>query len=145
MSLRKLLCLDCGQAGRIARDRTGADPVCDICGSALLTTKPRPVDAALLAKATKADQLPLLVDFWAPWCAPCRVMAPEFQKAAASLKKNLRSVKLDTQAYPSAVGRWKIRGIPTLILFQDGRETARLAGARKAAEIIRFAEKARVI
>lgn len=133
---RILTCLSCGQGNRVPADRLEQGPKCGTCGSALMPGKPVEVDLATLTKAARADQIPLLVDFWAPWCGPCRMMAPEFEKAASLLKGQARLAKIDTERSPEASTRWNIRGIPAFILFKDGRETARLAGTRPAAELV---------
>ena len=138
----KLTCLDCGQTNAIPADRLDANPKCGTCGSALMPSKPVAVDAKTLEKAAKTDQVPLLVDFWAPWCGPCRQMAPEFEKAAQMLKGRVRLAKIDTEREPAASQRFNIRGIPAFILFQNGREIAREAGARPAADLVRFAQGA---
>lgn len=138
----KLTCLHCGQTNAVPGDKLAENPRCAICGEALMPAKPVAVDVKTLEKAAKTDQLPLLVDFWAPWCGPCRQMAPEFEKAAQVLKGRMRLAKIDTEREPAASQRWAIRGIPALILFQNGREIAREAGARPAADLVRFAERA---
>ena len=138
----KLTCLDCGQTNAIPVDRLDANPKCGTCGGALMPSKPVAVDAKTLEKAAKTDQVPLLVDFWAPWCGPCRQMAPEFEKAAQMLKGRVRLAKIDTEREPAASQRFNIRGIPAFILFQNGREIAREAGARPAADLVRFAQGA---
>jgi thioredoxin 2 len=135
----KLTCLACGQGNRVPRDRLGAGPKCGTCGARLLTAKPADIDLATLEKAVRTDGLPLLVDFWAPWCGPCRTMAPEFSRAAEALQGTVRFAKIDTDRHPDAAIRFGIRGIPALILFRDGREAGRLAGARPAREIASFA------
>lgn len=142
MSAKKLVCLSCAQTNRVPQEKLESAPKCGTCGAPLMPGKPVAVDLATLTKAAKTDEVALMVDFWAPWCGPCRTMAPEFEKAAASMKGRMRLAKIDTQAHPQASSRWNIRGIPALLVFRNGREIAREAGARPAADIIRFGDAA---
>ncbi len=134
----KLLCATCGQMNRIPLDRLSAGPRCGSCGDPLADGRVAELDAASHDNANPADGLPRLVDYWAPWCGPCRMMAPEFAKAAKVLAPQVRLMKLNTEDHPALSQRAGIRGIPALILYRNGREVARLAGARPAADIIAF-------
>lgn len=135
MSGQKITCLDCGQVNRIAQDKPASAAKCGTCGAKLMDGKVHEVDLATLQKAARNDDVPLVVDFWAPWCGPCKMMAPEFSKAAASHAGQVRFVKLNTEAEPAAGQRYNIRGIPTMAAFKGGSEKARQSGAMPAAQI----------
>ncbi|MDI3337240.1 thioredoxin domain-containing protein [Defluviimonas aestuarii] len=135
----KLTCAACGQMNRFPTGRLNEAPKCAVCGAGLVSGKVAELDLAMHDKATRGDDLPILIDYWAPWCGPCRMMAPEFAKAAQSLKGRVRFAKINTQDFPAVSQRLGIRGIPLLILWHRGRELARLPGARPAAEIETFA------
>ena len=134
----KLTCATCGQANRVPVARLADSPKCGACGEVLVDGKVAELDAATHDKVTRGDGLPVLVDYWAPWCGPCRMMAPEFAKAAKALAGQARLMKLNTEDHPQVSSRAGIRGIPALILYRNGRELARLAGARPAADITAF-------
>jgi thioredoxin 2 len=135
---KKLTCLDCASVNRVPADKLGAGPKCGTCGARLMTGKVKELDPAALAKAKANDQVPLVVDFWAPWCGPCRMMAPEFSKAAAKMGSDVRFAKINTEDYPQVSAKHGIRGIPLMIIFQNGKEVARQAGAMPAAQIEGF-------
>jgi len=137
----KIVCHECGSVNRVPEGRFGAGPKCGTCGAGLADGRVRELDLATLEKSARIDELPLLVDFWAPWCGPCRMMAPEFARAARALAPHVRLAKINTEDHPKAAARYNIRGIPALILFRGGREAARQAGAMPAAGIEAFARK----
>jgi thioredoxin 2 len=137
-----LTCTGCGRTNRLPAARVADRPTCAACGHALNDGTVASIDLARLERASQSDDLPLLVDFWAPWCGPCRMMAPEFDKAAQALSPHVRLAKVDTQSHPDAAIRYQIRGIPAFILFHKGQELARFTGARPAAEILRLVRAA---
>ena len=134
----KLACLECGAVNRVPAERIAAGPKCGVCGAKLMDGKVRELDPATLAKASRSDTIPLVVDFWTPWCGPCRMMAPEFAKAASALAGRARFAKIDTEAHPAVSRSHGIRGIPLLILFRGGKELARQTGAQRADAIERW-------
>ncbi|PCH71873.1 MAG: thiol reductase thioredoxin [Rhodobacteraceae bacterium] len=136
MAGKKLTCLECGQLNRIPEDRLGPDAKCGTCGAALIRSKAIEVDPAILAKAARNDDVPLVVDFWAPWCGPCKMMAPEFSKAASALEGQARLVKLNTEDHQAAGTKYNIRGIPTMVAFRGGKEAKRQSGAMREAQIV---------
>ncbi|MBY6057623.1 thioredoxin TrxC [Leisingera daeponensis] len=135
MGAKTLTCLTCAQLNRVPEEKLGSGPKCGSCGAALMPGQPVDVDPATLQKAVQNDDVLLVADFWAPWCGPCRMMAPEYAKAAKALAGKARLVKLDTQAHPSTGARYRIRGIPALVAFERGKEKKRQAGAMRAGQI----------
>lgn len=136
----RLTCLNCGQANRVPEARLGAAPKCGVCGTPLVDGRVAEIDIKTHDKVTATDGLPLVVDYWAPWCGPCRQMAPEFAKAAERLAGKARFAKVNTEEFPALSQRLDIRGIPLLILWKNGKPAARLPGARPAADIAAFVE-----
>jgi thioredoxin 2 len=124
-----IVCTNCDSINRVPRERLRNGPKCGSCHRPLYEGKPAALDnvARFDKHATKSD-IPLLVDFWAAWCGPCRSMAPIFEKAAAELEPDVRLVKVDSDAVPELLQRYSIQGIPTLILVDHGREVARKSG-----------------
>lgn len=129
-------CPHCNSLNRVASDRLHQAPQCGHCHQSLFVGKPITLSTANFDKHAVRSELPLVVDFWAPWCGPCLAMAPQFEAAAKALDPQVRLAKVDTDAEPALGSRFGIRSIPTMLLFRDGREVARQSGAMTSAQII---------
>ena len=133
-----LACPACDSLNRVPAERLGEAPNCGKCHSPLFQQRPIALDQNNFEIHSGRADLPLLVDFWAPWCGPCRAMAPAFEEAARLLEPGVRLAKVNTEDEHSLAARFGIRSIPTLVLFRGGREVARQAGAMNAAGIVQW-------
>ena len=135
-----VVCPRCSAANRLDAGRTHDEPVCGKCGTALLDGKPIAIDDARFERFVTRNELPVVVDFWAAWCGPCRAMAPQFERAARELKGRARLVKVNTEEAAGLASRMGIRAIPTIALFRDGAEVKRVSGALDAGSLVRWAQ-----
>lgn len=132
-------CPHCGATNRVPAERAGESPLCGKCGQPLLAGHPLELTDANFDAVVGAAKLPVLVDFWAPWCGPCRAMAPAFAQAAQQLDGRALLVKVNSDDNPELSQRFGIRSIPTLVKLQQGRETRRQSGALPAGAIAQLA------
>ena len=133
-----LVCPHCNATNRVPSDKLRAELHCGQCHQALLASQPDNLGEAAFKAQLAKSELPLVVDFWAPWCGPCRTMAPTFEKVSHDMQGRARFVKVNTEAVPSLAALYNIRSIPTLAVFAGGREIARQAGAMPTPDLVRW-------
>ncbi|GAA0566843.1 thioredoxin TrxC [Caenispirillum bisanense] len=139
---RQIACPKCLAANRVPADRPAEKARCGACGTPLFDGHPVEATEATFDALISRTHIPVVVDFWAPWCGPCRMMAPAYEQAAAQLEPQVRLLKVDTQANPGLAARYGIRSIPTLAVFGGGQELTRQSGAMPLPQLLRWIEAA---
>jgi thioredoxin 2 len=134
-----VVCPHCDTVNRVAAAKLADEPTCGKCRQSLFVGRPLELTSANFVRHVSKNEVPVLVDFWAPWCGPCRMMAPAYEQAAQRLEPHIRVAKLNTEEAQQLAATHAIRSIPTLALFKNGREVARQAGAMNASGIIAWA------
>lgn len=130
-----VVCVQCGIINRVPTEKPATEAKCGSCGALLFVGRPAEVDGEMFDRQITKGTLPVVVDVWAPWCGPCRAMAPQYEDAARALEPRARFLKLNSDDEQAIASRLAIRGIPTMILFRDAKEVDRVSGAMSARQI----------
>ena len=134
----QIVCANCDTANRVISNRLVENPRCGKCKHVLFTGRPVELKHSNFQKHTGNNQIPVLVEFWAPWCSYCQRMAPVFAQAAGRLEPRVRLATVNTQTEPVLAGQWNVSGVPTLVLFRNGKEVARQSGAMDIETLINW-------
>ena len=140
MSTSHIVCTHCGAINRLPPEKLSDSPKCGKCKQAIFTGVPIDLNDQTFTKHITKNDLPVVVDFWAEWCGPCKMMAPEFKQAAGLVEPHARFAKVDTENSQQTAAQFGIRSIPTMILFKKGKEVARQAGAMNASQISQWVQ-----
>lgn len=137
-----VVCPHCDATNRVPRERLAQGGRCGACHQPLFEGRPLPLnDATRFAKHAENSDIPLVIDFWAAWCAPCRAMAPIFEQAAVRLEPRVRLAKVDIEAAPELADRFSVRSVPSLVLVRRGREVARTAGVMPLPQLVAWVQQ----
>ncbi|MBO0737582.1 MAG: thioredoxin TrxC [Alphaproteobacteria bacterium] len=133
-----VVCPHCDTVNRVPKAKLGAGGRCGVCHQPLFNGQPLPLDGARFVRHLEQSDIPLLIDFWAPWCGPCRAMAPAFEHAARPLEPGTRLVKVNVDEEPALAARFDVRSVPTIVLALRGRELNRFAGALSEVDLVKW-------